>query len=121
LNGKEGIDVDPQIATAFLSTVAQIATALFAVYLALVIFAIQDRKVAKGLAKRGLFKVFFLSSCVVFTFFVASLLREFLFLNLSTPYSDDVVRWSILAFALLASLICATYWIIILEKTEEAS
>ena len=104
-----------------MSTLAQIATALFAVYLALVIFAVQDRKLAKRLVKKKLFKAFFVSSFVAFTLFVVALLHEFLSLSLSSPYSDDVVKWSILAFVLLVSFISGTYWLIILEKTEDAS
>lgn len=113
--------MDPQVATAFLGTVAQIATALFAVYLALIIFAFQDRKLARRLMKRKLFKIVFLISCVAFTFFVATLLREFLFVNSSTSYSDYAVRLSILVFVVLVVLICTTYWIMMSEKTEEAN
>ncbi len=115
------MDVDPQVATAFLSTLAQIAAALFAVYMALIIFTVQDRKLAKRLIKKRSFQVLFVLSSVVFTFFIASLLREFLFISSSTSYSDNVVRESILFFVMLCSFLCGTYWIIMSEKAEEVS
>jgi len=82
--------MDPQIASQYLGTLAQISTTILAVFIAIVIYVFQDRVMAQILthAKDFLFSIIFTCSSWGALIFVS--VTEISGLRMGTPYDSPV-------------------------------
>jgi len=81
--------MDAQIAAQFLGTLIQTAGTIFAIYIAIFIYVLQERNLAAlYFGKKHIFLGFALS-CLAWSGLIICAMTEFLKLNLTQPFSDN--------------------------------
>ena len=110
--------MDPQVAVALLATIAQISGTVLAIYIAVVIFILQDETLARLILKDGKLGATFILLGPAFTWaFVTTLaIIELLTLDLEKPYSDFVAFAVVITFGVALFLMVVRFWSLISAK-----
>jgi vacuolar-type H+-ATPase subunit I/STV1 len=112
--------LDPQAAIQVFTTLLQIGATFFAVYLAVIIFIFQAKKVAKELIGQIRFKASFFLSWVAFLVFMISCFYNLVVWSPSIQVSDVNVIINIFTFIINCLSILVVYWRV-MKAIEETS
>lgn len=95
--------MDPQIALQFLGTLIQTSGTILAIYIAILIYTLQDKTLSSLLLKDKSFLGTIGLSCGLWVLIIALSLADLFSLNLKEPYSDFMAfnKASVFVFALL--------------------
>jgi hypothetical protein len=92
------MSLDPQMAAQFLGSLAQISATFFAVYLAILVYILQEKSLARVLLRENIFKALLFVTCAVFVFLIAVCLEQLIELNPLNPYSNSRASVLVLVF-----------------------
>lgn len=105
--------MDAQIAAQFLGALLQVAATIFAVYIALIIFIIQDRVLSSVFLKYKIVSSTFVIGCVTWIATIFSYIMEFHKLGLAEPYGEMDFLWNVVSFSLAIIAFLFSFWFLI--------
>ena len=105
--------MDPQIASQLLGTLVQVSGTILAVYVAVILYILQEKSLAQLLLKPKYFYVSFGASCAGFSTIILFSLGYFLLLKFEQPFSDSAAFYLVLGFAISLLLLFVNCGIVI--------
>ena len=106
------------VALQFLGTLAQVSVTIFAVYLALITYILQDKKLWKKVKKSKVFLLSFVFTCASYSLLLTLCFVGFGILGFGMPISDWAINGFILMFVVSLIGLFANFIDVLQEKSS---
>lgn len=108
--------MNPEIAAQFLGTIVEVSATIFAIYLATIIFVLQDKVLFQNLMKHKAFLISFGCACPGYCSLIVSAFQHISRLDLQKPYAESSANQMIWLFALSLSILILNFVVVMKRR-----